>query len=152
MLLLIRKIKHLLTYKFQPKKSTFDNFISLISRGIQVSTTRQNDQTQYHEVIKYYFSKYQTSQTNRTISQSIMLFVFCFWQKIRSKSCVRRFVLSFIFVIKTYLQSNQRNLSFCLQKFEDIRMKTERDIARVLDCSSFKIQHPSYSFPSGPGT
>ncbi|XP_067052835.1 uncharacterized protein [Acropora muricata] len=37
----------------------------------------------------------------------------------------------------------------CKKKFEDIRMKTERDMARVLDCSSFKIQHPSCSFPSG---
>ena len=34
---------------------------------------------------------------------------------------------------------------FSIQKFEDIKTQTARDMARVLDCSSFKLESQSYS-------
>ncbi|CAH3045465.1 unnamed protein product, partial [Porites lobata] len=44
----------------------------------------------------------------------------------------------------TVMRENLKK-KFCKKKFEDIKTQTARDMARVLDCSSFKLESPSCS-------
>ncbi|XP_073232148.1 uncharacterized protein [Porites lutea] len=44
----------------------------------------------------------------------------------------------------TVMRENLKK-KFCKKKFEDIKTQTARDMARVLDCSSFKLESPSWS-------